>query len=96
MMSNQNYTFFQFGIAKYAPASSYDEEVKTLVREEGKDIEKITKRKVYIPATVDGVSKTGNQIRVCLFDSEKDRYFQSTDFFKVLDEKYGSKKSVIE
>lgn len=59
------------------------------VKEEGKDVEKITTRKVYTPNIVDGVTKTGNLIKLCLFDSEKDKYFQSTDFFKVLAEKHG-------
>lgn len=95
MTANQNYTFFQFGIAKYTPFSSYEEEVKTIVKEDGKNIEKIIKRKVYIPALVDGVTKSGIRIQLSLFDSEKDRYFQTTDFFKVLAEKHGSKKQEI-
>lgn len=92
MTSNQNYTFYQFGIAKYTPASSYEEEVKMTVKEDGNDVEKITKRKVYTPNIVDGVTKAGMRIQLTLFDSEKDRHFQSTDFFKVLAEKHGSKK----
>jgi len=87
MTSSGIYTFVQFQISDFTPAACYDEEEKIIVKEDEKEIEKITTKKVYTPNIITGYSKAG-KTRLALSDVNKDRHFQSKDFLKILSVKY--------